>query len=132
MHAFRRVRGRGVWSHPAGKSDRAGPLPPCPESGTSWFYNVSAQDVLPAWESLLTTGLLGFLPTWVRSCLENTDPRTRGRGIQLLSQVLLQCYSLLQEKEGKGCSGSSSSCQQAGDKACATQMSVLQLAKRLI
>ncbi|NXN23852.1 MMS19 protein, partial [Nycticryphes semicollaris] len=32
-------------------------------------------------------------------CLENTDPRTRGRGIQLLSQVLLQCYSLLQEKE---------------------------------
>ncbi|KAM6347933.1 MMS19 nucleotide excision repair protein homolog isoform 3-T3 [Alca torda] len=33
------------------------------------------------------------------SCLENTDPRTRGRGIQLLSQVLLQCYSQLQEKE---------------------------------
>ncbi|KAM9612148.1 MMS19 nucleotide excision repair protein homolog isoform 1-T1 [Morphnus guianensis] len=33
------------------------------------------------------------------SCLENTDPRMRGRGIQLLSQVLLQCYSLLQEKE---------------------------------
>ncbi|NXY19000.1 MMS19 protein, partial [Atrichornis clamosus] len=32
-------------------------------------------------------------------CLENTDPRTRGRGIQLLSQVLLQCYSLLHEKE---------------------------------
>ncbi|NWX39746.1 MMS19 protein, partial [Steatornis caripensis] len=32
-------------------------------------------------------------------CLENIDPRTRGRGIQLLSQVLLQCYSLLQEKE---------------------------------
>ncbi|NXL82140.1 MMS19 protein, partial [Leptocoma aspasia] len=32
-------------------------------------------------------------------CLENTDPRTRARGIQLLSQVLLQCYSLLQEKE---------------------------------
>ncbi|NWU74696.1 MMS19 protein, partial [Onychorhynchus coronatus] len=32
-------------------------------------------------------------------CLENTDPRTRGRGIQLLSEVLLQCYSLLQEKE---------------------------------
>ncbi|NWX11750.1 MMS19 protein, partial [Aegotheles bennettii] len=31
--------------------------------------------------------------------LENTDPRTRGRGIQLLSQTLLQCYSLLQEKE---------------------------------
>ncbi|KAK2530551.1 Mms19 [Columba guinea] len=33
------------------------------------------------------------------SCLENTDPRTRGRGIQLLSQVLLQCYFQLQEKE---------------------------------
>uniref|UniRef100_A0A8C4KA20 MMS19 nucleotide excision repair protein n=1 Tax=Dromaius novaehollandiae TaxID=8790 RepID=A0A8C4KA20_DRONO len=33
------------------------------------------------------------------SCLENADPRTRGRGIQLLSEVLLQCYSLLQEKE---------------------------------
>ncbi|XP_054019224.1 MMS19 nucleotide excision repair protein homolog [Dryobates pubescens] len=33
------------------------------------------------------------------SCLENTDPRMRGRGIQLLSHVLLQCYSLLQEKE---------------------------------
>ncbi|KAF1509193.1 hypothetical protein FQV19_0002354, partial [Eudyptula minor] len=32
-------------------------------------------------------------------CLENTDPRTRGRGIQLLSRVLLQCNSLLQEKE---------------------------------
>ncbi|NXF32686.1 MMS19 protein, partial [Nyctibius bracteatus] len=32
-------------------------------------------------------------------CLENTDHRTRGRGIQLLSRVLLQCYSLLQEKE---------------------------------
>ncbi|NWS71625.1 MMS19 protein, partial [Crotophaga sulcirostris] len=32
-------------------------------------------------------------------CLENTDPRTRGRAIQLLSQVLLQCYTLLQEKE---------------------------------
>ncbi|NXG36582.1 MMS19 protein, partial [Dromaius novaehollandiae] len=32
-------------------------------------------------------------------CLENADPRTRGRGIQLLSEVLLQCYSLLQEKE---------------------------------
>ncbi|NXI41882.1 MMS19 protein, partial [Galbula dea] len=33
------------------------------------------------------------------SCLENTDPWMRGRGIQLLSQVLLQCYSLLQETE---------------------------------
>uniref|UniRef100_A0A8B9EL15 MMS19 nucleotide excision repair protein n=1 Tax=Anser cygnoides TaxID=8845 RepID=A0A8B9EL15_ANSCY len=33
------------------------------------------------------------------SCLENTDPRARGRGIQLLSQVLLECHSLLQEKE---------------------------------
>ncbi|KAM6203505.1 MMS19 nucleotide excision repair protein homolog [Sarcoramphus papa] len=33
------------------------------------------------------------------SCLENTDPRTRARGVQLLSQVLLRCYSLLQEKE---------------------------------
>ncbi|NXD67861.1 MMS19 protein, partial [Eolophus roseicapillus] len=32
-------------------------------------------------------------------CLENTDPRMRGRGMQLLSQVLLQCYYLLQEKE---------------------------------
>ncbi|NXL11371.1 MMS19 protein, partial [Mesembrinibis cayennensis] len=52
-----------------------------------------------AWVALLTTSLLGFLPSWARSCLENTDPRTRGRGIQLLSQVLLQCYSLLQEKE---------------------------------
>ncbi|XP_040418968.1 MMS19 nucleotide excision repair protein homolog isoform X2 [Cygnus olor] len=33
------------------------------------------------------------------SCLENADPRTRARGIQLLSQVLLECRSLLQEKE---------------------------------
>ncbi|XP_064418946.1 MMS19 nucleotide excision repair protein homolog isoform X2 [Latimeria chalumnae] len=33
------------------------------------------------------------------SCLTNADPRTRGRGVQLLSQVLLQCYTLLQEKE---------------------------------
>uniref|UniRef100_A0A8C5KTA4 MMS19 nucleotide excision repair protein n=1 Tax=Jaculus jaculus TaxID=51337 RepID=A0A8C5KTA4_JACJA len=33
------------------------------------------------------------------SSLENPEPRTRARGIQLLSQVLLQCYSLLLEKE---------------------------------
>uniref|UniRef100_A0A8C5TJN8 MMS19 nucleotide excision repair protein n=1 Tax=Malurus cyaneus samueli TaxID=2593467 RepID=A0A8C5TJN8_9PASS len=57
--------------------------------------NVPAQNVL----SLITTGFLGFLTSWPRFCLENTDPRTRGRGIQLLSQVLLQCYSLLKEKE---------------------------------
>lgn len=44
------------------------------------------------WTVLQVVEALGF-------CLENTDPRTRGRGIQLLSQVLLQCYSLLQEKE---------------------------------
>ncbi|KAB1270772.1 MMS19 nucleotide excision repair protein-like protein [Camelus dromedarius] len=34
-----------------------------------------------------------------RSSLENPEPRTRARGIQLLSQVLLQCHSLLLEKE---------------------------------
>ncbi|EMP27912.1 MMS19 nucleotide excision repair protein like protein [Chelonia mydas] len=34
-----------------------------------------------------------------RSCLENTEPRMRGRGLQLLSQVLLHCHSLLQEEE---------------------------------
>ncbi|NXP25118.1 MMS19 protein, partial [Scytalopus superciliaris] len=44
------------------------------------------------WTVLQLVEALGF-------SLENTDPRTRGRGIQLLSQVLLQCYSLLQEKE---------------------------------
>ncbi|NWS84455.1 MMS19 protein, partial [Toxostoma redivivum] len=44
------------------------------------------------WTVLQLVEALGF-------CLESTDPRTRGRGIQLLSQVLLQCYSLLQEKE---------------------------------
>ncbi|MEE6486178.1 hypothetical protein FKM82_014533 [Ascaphus truei] len=33
------------------------------------------------------------------SCLANSEPRTRGRGVQLLSQVLLQCYSRLKEKE---------------------------------
>ncbi|KAG8551213.1 hypothetical protein GDO81_004011 [Engystomops pustulosus] len=33
------------------------------------------------------------------SCLANTEPRTRGRGVQLLSQVLLQCYANLREKE---------------------------------
>ncbi|NWU24677.1 MMS19 protein, partial [Dyaphorophyia castanea] len=44
------------------------------------------------WTVLQLVEALGF-------CLENTDPRTRGRGVQLLSQVLLQCYSLLQEKE---------------------------------
>uniref|UniRef100_A0A8C8B9G2 Uncharacterized protein n=1 Tax=Otus sunia TaxID=257818 RepID=A0A8C8B9G2_9STRI len=93
---------------------------------------VSAEDVLPAWVSLLTTGLLGFLPTCPRSCLENTDPRTRGRGIQLLSQVLLQCYSLLQEKEGKGCSGPLSGRWHVGGKACAAQVSFLQLVKGLI
>ncbi|XP_029391125.1 MMS19 nucleotide excision repair protein homolog isoform X2 [Mus pahari] len=33
------------------------------------------------------------------SSLENAEPRTRARGTQLLSQVLLQCHSLLSEKE---------------------------------
>uniref|UniRef100_A0A452VBP9 MMS19 nucleotide excision repair protein n=1 Tax=Ursus maritimus TaxID=29073 RepID=A0A452VBP9_URSMA len=33
------------------------------------------------------------------SSIENPEPRTRARGIQLLSQVLLQCQSLLLEKE---------------------------------
>ncbi|XP_045147478.1 MMS19 nucleotide excision repair protein homolog isoform X3 [Echinops telfairi] len=33
------------------------------------------------------------------SSLENPEPRTRARGIQLLSQVLLHCHSLLLEKE---------------------------------
>ncbi|XP_030900541.2 MMS19 nucleotide excision repair protein homolog isoform X2 [Melopsittacus undulatus] len=45
-----------------------------------------------SWTVLQLVEALGF-------CLENTDPRMRGRGMQLLSQVLLQCYSLLQEKE---------------------------------
>ncbi|NWV75857.1 MMS19 protein, partial [Dasyornis broadbenti] len=44
------------------------------------------------WTVLQLVEALGF-------SLENTDPRTRGRGMQLLSQVLLRCYSLLQEKE---------------------------------
>ncbi|XP_069467675.1 MMS19 nucleotide excision repair protein homolog isoform X2 [Ambystoma mexicanum] len=35
------------------------------------------------------------------SCLSNPEPRTRGRGVQLLSQVLLQCYSTLKEKEAE-------------------------------
>lgn len=56
----------------------------------------------------------GFYPVWARFCLENTDPRTRGRGIQLLSQVLLECHSLLQEKEGKGCCEFWSDCVRAG------------------
>ncbi|XP_073451557.1 MMS19 nucleotide excision repair protein homolog [Aquarana catesbeiana] len=33
------------------------------------------------------------------TCLSNPEPRSRGRGVQLLSQVLLQCYSRLTEKE---------------------------------
>ncbi|XP_067393303.1 MMS19 nucleotide excision repair protein homolog [Emydura macquarii macquarii] len=33
------------------------------------------------------------------SCLQSTEPLTRGRGLQLLSQVLLQCHALLQEEE---------------------------------
>ncbi|XP_069836082.1 MMS19 nucleotide excision repair protein homolog [Dendropsophus ebraccatus] len=33
------------------------------------------------------------------SCLANPEPRTRGRGVQLLSQVLLQYYASLKEKE---------------------------------
>ncbi|XP_068114969.1 MMS19 nucleotide excision repair protein homolog isoform X2 [Hyperolius riggenbachi] len=33
------------------------------------------------------------------SCLANPEPRARGRGVQLLSQVLLQCYSQLTDKE---------------------------------
>lgn len=93
-----------------------GHRPPAQRAAPLCFYNVSAQDVLPAWVFLLTTGLLGFLPTRARSCLENTDPRMRGRGIQLLSQVLLQCYSLLQEKEGKGCSGPLSAAGRLGAK----------------
>ncbi|XP_016872008.1 MMS19 nucleotide excision repair protein homolog isoform X6 [Homo sapiens] len=34
------------------------------------------------------------------SSLENPEPRTRARAIQLLSQVLLHCHTLLLEKEG--------------------------------
>uniref|UniRef100_A0A8B9UH84 MMS19 nucleotide excision repair protein n=1 Tax=Anas zonorhyncha TaxID=75864 RepID=A0A8B9UH84_9AVES len=64
--------------------------------------------------SPLTPALWGFCRAWGRFCLENTDPRTRGRGIQLLSQVLLECHSLLQEKEGKGCSAPHTSCWRAG------------------
>ncbi|KAM4668903.1 MMS19 nucleotide excision repair protein homolog isoform 3-T3 [Amazona ochrocephala] len=45
-----------------------------------------------SWTVLQLVEALGF-------CLENTDPRVRGRGMQLLSQVLLECYSVLQEKE---------------------------------
>ncbi|XP_054838282.1 MMS19 nucleotide excision repair protein homolog isoform X2 [Eublepharis macularius] len=33
------------------------------------------------------------------SSLENGDSRIRARGLQMLSEVLLQCYSVLQEKE---------------------------------
>ncbi|KAM4703373.1 MMS19 nucleotide excision repair protein homolog [Rhinophrynus dorsalis] len=33
------------------------------------------------------------------SCLANPEPRTRGRGVQLLSEVLLQCYTRLKAKE---------------------------------
>ncbi|XP_029466021.1 MMS19 nucleotide excision repair protein homolog isoform X2 [Rhinatrema bivittatum] len=33
------------------------------------------------------------------SCLASTEPRTRGRGVQLLSQVLLQCYPRLTQRE---------------------------------
>uniref|UniRef100_H7C0A9 MMS19 nucleotide excision repair protein n=1 Tax=Homo sapiens TaxID=9606 RepID=H7C0A9_HUMAN len=36
------------------------------------------------------------------SSLENPEPRTRARAIQLLSQVLLHCHTLLLEKEGTG------------------------------
>ncbi|XP_020667711.3 MMS19 nucleotide excision repair protein homolog [Pogona vitticeps] len=35
----------------------------------------------------------------LRSPLENAEPRIRAQGIQMLSDVLLQCYSLLQEQE---------------------------------
>ncbi|XP_041426989.1 MMS19 nucleotide excision repair protein homolog isoform X2 [Xenopus laevis] len=33
------------------------------------------------------------------SCLANPEPRMRGKGVQLLSQVLLECYSQITEKE---------------------------------
>ncbi|XP_030058755.1 MMS19 nucleotide excision repair protein homolog [Microcaecilia unicolor] len=33
------------------------------------------------------------------SCLASSEPRTRGRGVQLLSKVLLQCYPKLTQKE---------------------------------
>lgn len=103
----------GLSAHMQHRQGERSLFPPCQQVRQDWahrvaplcFCNVPAQDVLPAWMSLLTTGFLGFLLSWPRFCLENTDPRMRGRGIQLLSQVLLQCYSLLQEKEGKGCSG---------------------------
>ena len=54
--------------------------------------------------SKVSTGLCQALYILLspRSSLENPEPRTRARGIQLLSQVLLQCHSLLLEKEGTG------------------------------
>ncbi|XP_057236410.1 MMS19 nucleotide excision repair protein homolog isoform X2 [Malurus melanocephalus] len=58
--------------------------------GEEWDGSEGVKD--GRWTVLQLVEALGF-------CLENTDPRTRGRGIQLLSQVLLQCYSLLKEKE---------------------------------
>ncbi|XP_066474970.1 MMS19 nucleotide excision repair protein homolog [Tiliqua scincoides] len=45
-----------------------------------------------------TCSILDVVET-LGSPLKNADPRMRAQGIQMLSEVLLQCYSLLQEKE---------------------------------
>ncbi|XP_036192329.1 MMS19 nucleotide excision repair protein homolog isoform X5 [Myotis myotis] len=56
--------------------------------------------VLQVVEALGTSRIPSLLAPMPRgSSLENPEPRTRERGIQLLSQVLLQCHSLLLEKE---------------------------------
>lgn len=115
---------------PVGQHCAAVPLPG--EQLLFHAYNVFAQGALPVWVSLFTSGLLGFYHVWARFCLENTDPRTRGRGIQLLSQVLLECHSLLQEKEGKVCYEFWNGCKQVGGQACALKESSLCLAKELI
>lgn len=105
--------GQPGWGGGGISSPRVPSAGPCPVSSALQLVTCSFGTCLLL-VSPLTPALWGFCRAWGRFCLENTDPRTRGRGIQLLSQVLLECHSLLQEKEGKGCSAPHTGCWRAG------------------
>uniref|UniRef100_A0A8B9SMN4 MMS19 nucleotide excision repair protein n=1 Tax=Anas platyrhynchos TaxID=8839 RepID=A0A8B9SMN4_ANAPL len=90
--------GQPGWGGGGISSPRVPSAGPCPVSSALQLVTCSFGTCLLL-VSPLTPALWGFCRAWGRFCLENTDPRTRGRGIQLLSQVLLECHSLLQEKE---------------------------------
>ncbi|KAM8924824.1 MMS19 nucleotide excision repair protein homolog [Pelodytes ibericus] len=77
----------------------------CHPPVTSAFHTTQPSMMSPSWPRSTTEGVKNGKYTVLQvveilgPCLANTDPRTRGRGVQLLSQVLLQCYPRLKEKE---------------------------------